>query len=280
MTKELILQDERALPALEMAQRYSVADILPETFRKKPENCLIAINFARRIGIEPFTVMQNMHIVRNRPALSAQFAISLVNTCGRFSPLRWKYFGTPGAADRGCIAYATQLDTGEVLEGTAVTLKMAKEEAWGSKWKTMPDQMLAYRSASFWARLYAPELMNGLQTIEEAEEVEYREVRPASIPGMDIALPKPNPAPIASTTEKLRDKFAELGITEATICARYEVEGLEGLTEENISELRKTYLDLSSKKKTLSADDFATAVQNAFAPLDETESDYVEIIEE
>src|SRR6185312_13594401 len=41
----------------------------------------------------------------------------------------------------------------------------------GSKWKTMPQQMLQYRAASFLVRAFAPELSMGLQTADELQDV-------------------------------------------------------------------------------------------------------------
>ena len=52
---------------------------------------------------------------------------------------------------------------------------MAKAEGWlqkqGSKWQTMPDLMLRYRAAAFFARQYAPELTMGMHTAEEVADV-------------------------------------------------------------------------------------------------------------
>jgi hypothetical protein len=52
---------------------------------------------------------------------------------------------------------------------------MAKAEGWyhrlGSKWKTMPELMLCYRSATLFTRLYAPEITMGIQTTEEVVEM-------------------------------------------------------------------------------------------------------------
>ena len=39
------------------------------------------------------------------------------------------------------------------------------------KWKTMPEQMLAYRAAAFFARLYCPEVLMGCQVEGEAEDI-------------------------------------------------------------------------------------------------------------
>jgi hypothetical protein len=52
---------------------------------------------------------------------------------------------------------------------------MAKAEGWysknGSKWQTMPDQMLRYRAASFFVRSYAPELSLGIHTEHEVADI-------------------------------------------------------------------------------------------------------------
>jgi len=58
--------------------------------------------------------------------------------------------------------------TGERLEGAPVIIEIAKKEGWysrnGSKWQTMPGQMLMYRAASWFIRVYAPELAMGMHT--------------------------------------------------------------------------------------------------------------------
>ena len=46
----------------------------------------------------------------------------------------------------------------------------------GSKWKSMPSQMLRYRAAAFWQRVYCPEISMGLITKEEAEDIQDAEI--------------------------------------------------------------------------------------------------------
>jgi hypothetical protein len=52
---------------------------------------------------------------------------------------------------------------------------MAVNEGWygknGSKWQSMPDLMLRYRSAAFFGRIYAPELLMGLPSSEESRDI-------------------------------------------------------------------------------------------------------------
>jgi hypothetical protein len=119
-------------------------------------------------------VMQNLYVVHDRPGWSAQFLIATFNSCGRFSAIRYRFEGTEGKDDWGCVAMATELATGDVIQGTKITLAMAKKEGWstknGSKWQTMPEQMMRYRAATFLIRATAPEIGMGLMTKEELDD--------------------------------------------------------------------------------------------------------------
>ena len=172
---EVSMYNARGLQAMmSLAENLSKATIIPETFQGKPANILIALNMAQRMGADPLMVMQNMYIVYGNPSWSSKFLISCFNTCGRFSSIKYEFFGTPGSDDYGCRAWATEYATGERVQGIDVTIKMAKDEGWygkkGSKWQTMPQLMLQYRAATFLIRTVAPEISMGLQTAEELED--------------------------------------------------------------------------------------------------------------
>lgn len=117
-------------------------------------------------------VMQNLHVIHGRPSWSSTFIISALNSCGRFSPLRFEMNGE--GDKRTCKAWATD-KTGERLEGPEISIDMAKAEGWygknGSKWKSMPELMLRYRAAAFFGRLYAPDVLNGMHAAEEVQDI-------------------------------------------------------------------------------------------------------------
>lgn len=157
-----------------MAMALCSSDLVPEQYRGKDKigNALIALEMSQRIGASPLAVMQNLNIIHGRPAWSSSFIIAALNTCGRFSPLRFRVEGTGESAI--CIAWAYDRSGGEILEGPQASIAMAKAEGWfqknGSKWKTMPDLMLRYRAAAFFGRLYAPDVLNGMHTADEVED--------------------------------------------------------------------------------------------------------------
>ena len=159
--------------AQRMAKLLSLSQLVPKEYQNNLPNSVIALEISQRIGASPMAVMQNLYIVHGKPGWSAQFIIATINGCGKFSPLRYRLEGE--GDNRSCVAYAIEKETGEILEGPAVTIKMSKAEGWfqknGSKWQTMPELMLRYRSASFFGKLYTPEILMGMQTAEELHDI-------------------------------------------------------------------------------------------------------------
>lgn len=149
-------------------------DIVPSTFKKR-ENCLIALDIANRTGMQPLTVMQNLYIVQGKPSWSGQMCIALINMSGRFTPLEFQFVGEVGTDSHGCFAYATRLDNGKQYCSDIVTIAMAKKEGWysksGSKWQSMPIQMMMYRAGAFFGRVHCPDILMGLPLADEMNDI-------------------------------------------------------------------------------------------------------------
>jgi hypothetical protein len=155
--------------AQRVAKMLSTSSLVPEHFRQNLGNCVIALNYADRIKADPFMVMQNMYVVHGKPGIEGKLVIALINQCGRFEPLEFDENA------QSCTAYAKEIKSGKVLKGPTVNMAMVKAEGWldktGSKWKTMPQIMFRYRAATFFARTYCPEVLLGMQTVEELEDI-------------------------------------------------------------------------------------------------------------
>lgn len=183
-----------------VAQLFASSQLVPQAFQGNLPNCVIALDMAARMGASPFAVIQNLNIIHGRPSFSSQYLIAAVNSCGRFLPIR---FHVEGEGDgKSCIAWTIEKAVAReftallgklvtlpsaraqaevpFIEGPPVSIEMARAEGWlgknGSKWKTMPDLMLRYRAAAFFARLYAPELTMGIRPTEEVIDVEGEDI--------------------------------------------------------------------------------------------------------
>ena len=170
--------DGQALKKLSSnAQVLSKSQLLPERFRNKPEDVMLLMDLAARMKVPLFALAKAMYVVHGEIGLSGQFCISLINACGRFSAFTPVYVGEPDSPDYGCYGVATRLSDGVICKSTTITIQMAQNEGWmrNSKWKTMTDQMLAYRAAAFFARVYCPDVLCGLQTTDEITDVRGEE---------------------------------------------------------------------------------------------------------
>lgn len=157
------------------ASALAASDFMPKDFKGNVAKCIIALELSERIGATPIAVAQNMYEVYGKPSWSSSFIVSAINSCGKFPRgLRFEKTGEPGTAERTCYAFAID-EYGDRVEGPPASMKMAKDEGWlgknGSKWVTMPELMLMYRAATFFGRLYAPEIMNGMHTSEEVYDI-------------------------------------------------------------------------------------------------------------
>lgn len=184
---------------LKMAEGLSKTELVPNSYKNKPEACLIALDIARQIGCKnPLFVMQNLYVVQGKPSWSGQYCTAIVRA--NFSNVQVKWCGDKDGPieQKGCRVIATDKNGNECI-GSKVTMEMAKKEGWlnknGSKWQTMPEQMLQYRAFTFFARIYCPEKLLGLTA--EDEEADIRQER-------------------SSNAEKLEEKLSDIAKLENT----------------------------------------------------------------
>lgn len=245
--------------------------LVPEQYRGAEglPNAVIAIELANRMGLSPLMVMQNLYVISGRPAWSSAFIVAAINSTGRYSPLQFRMTGERGKDSWGCVARARYLATGDEIEGPEVTIGMAKAEGWlsrkGSKWQTMPEVMLRYRAASFFGRLYAPEVLMGVRPLDEYEDIAANEAqreaerrqqrqeangKPAAAPAAAPAAPAPALAASPTPIERLRAELLRTGIAGDELdrlIGRYGAQSLEDLEPLQVEVLLLELRDLESR---------------------------------
>ncbi len=165
----------------DIGKMFASSQLVPQNYQGKPMDCTIAVDMANRMGISPMMVMQNLYVVKGKPQWSGQACMSLIRGSSDFKNVRPIYTGERNTDSWGCYIRAEDKVTGETVTGTEVTIAMAKAEGWyskkdkygneTSKWQTMPEQMLAYRAAAFFARVYIPNALMGVAVEGEVEDI-------------------------------------------------------------------------------------------------------------
>lgn len=232
--------------AFEFAQRqaklWSSSTLVPEIYRGPAgiANCMIAMNLAKRLKVDPLTVMQSMAPIHGKPSWAANFVLALINNSGNYAPIRYKttdlgkktvdytywegqgpnrkkQIGKIEINDKSVRIVTTDRE-GNDIEGPEVTIAMAVKDGWymrpESKWQTMPELMLRYRAIAFFARTQAPELLVGLPVEGEVEDFgrtdEYKlsTPRPTLTPAPEVSAVLTTP--IVTTVEEVNpDLFNE-----------------------------------------------------------------------
>lgn len=172
-----LLQNTKMLNLIsKLANMYASSSLVPDTYKGNPNNCFVALELAARMNVSPVLVMQNLYIVQGKPSWAGQACKALIDGCGKFKNSEYVMRGSVEDGTLSCYLQAVNVKTGKLVKGTEVSLKMALDEGWmnknGSKWKTMPEQMLKYRAAAFFARTECPEVLMGFQTADEIEDVQ------------------------------------------------------------------------------------------------------------
>lgn len=168
-----MMTDAQRGPAIfRLAETMAGSQLIPPHLRGKVDDVFVALAMADQMGENPVVVMQNIYVVSGRAGWSAAYMIARANTSGVFrGRINWRVTGKGDALS--VTAFATLADSGEVVEMTT-DMAMAVAETWtkNAKYKSMPEVMLRYRSATLLIRMFAADVMLGMRTDVELETMD------------------------------------------------------------------------------------------------------------
>lgn len=173
---------------------------VPAHFRNNPADCMAVTMQAVQWGMLPLSVMQKTHIINGVMGYEAQLVSAVINSSGLITErFRFEWFGpwenivgkfsikqgdkgeyrVPGwklADEAGCGVRVWATIAGE-NEPRVLDLLLAQARTRNSGlWADDPKQQLAYLAQKKWARLHAPDVIMGVYTPDELEEIPRSEV--------------------------------------------------------------------------------------------------------
>lgn len=163
--------------AMELAKLMSAGLAVPPHLRGKPADCLAVLMQSARWGLDPFAVASKSYFVNDRMAYEAQLVIAVLNTSGVLKgrlDIQWDRTET----DLICTVTGTlKADTRpkQVQQGMA-SIKVKNSPLWTAA----PQQQLGYYTSRMWARLFAPEVLLGVYTVDEIQDMGVDNARDAA----------------------------------------------------------------------------------------------------
>lgn len=153
---------------LRAAEVMAQADMLPDRFKGKPANVLVAREIAQAMGESPWVTMSELYFVGNVPTFSAKYMRSRVRAAGHV--LRERF--DPSTMTATCTI--VRHDDPDYEHTVTWDMKKANAHGLGDKghWKKNPELMLKNRAVSECVRMACNEVMGGVDyTPDEAEHM-------------------------------------------------------------------------------------------------------------
>lgn len=185
MTTEVARYDIGSLPEqMEFAKAVSTGDLLPQAYRGKPANVMIAVGLGASMGLSPMEALYRIDVIQGKPTASAELIASNVRKAGH--TLRLEVNQEPPAA-RCVIVRADDPDFEHVV---VRDVAWAQKMGLGSKdnYKKQPATMLGWRALTACARQACPEALYGVQyTPDEARDIPAEKAEATRVSVADFA---------------------------------------------------------------------------------------------
>ena len=181
-----------------LANRLQRTDFVPDALKGKPEAIMAAMLTGAELDIPPMQALKSIHVVKGRPALSAELMRALVLRAGH------ELWFEEKSATRVIAAGSRKGSTRE--SRVTWTHDQARNAGLLGKdnWKHYPEAMLTARATSQLCRDIFPDVLAGLgHSFEELQDGDFDDDPP---PAPDVSSPPP--APAARKTAKATRRVA------------------------------------------------------------------------
>jgi len=237
--------------AMRLAEMMAKSDLVPNDYRGKPGNCIIAMQMGAELGLAPMQAIQNIAVINGRPAVWGDALLGLVRGSGLLESIN------EDASDTVAVCTVKRVGCARVIR--EFTIEDAKRAGLAGKqgpWQQYPKRMLQMRARAFALRDAFPDVLKGLYMAEEAIDIpQERDVAPQAeekaTAGIErvkqkLAQSAKPKAEIEVVVDEAKQSVAE------TIKSRIEaatsieqlysaIDGIDECTDEEKKELRSFY---------------------------------------
>lgn len=184
---DIMMNDEAMNRLMSLAKVMSTTKItIPKHLQGNEGDCLAVVMQAALLGMNPFAVAQKTHVINGVLGYEAQFVNAVIITRAPVKDrLNFEWFGDfskingkeSKSAEHGVKVWATMRgeDVPRVLELTMAQVGPVRNSP---LWVADPRQQLAYLAIKRWSRLYCPDVILGVNSVDDLEEPPVVDVTP------------------------------------------------------------------------------------------------------
>lgn len=220
------------------AKAMAVSNLLPVTYQNHPENVLVALAQGQALGIAPIQAMNQINVIKGKPALSADLIAALVRRAGH----RLRVEGDDTYAQ---VTIIRADDPDYIPKPVRWDMERAKRAGLlgNPSWQKYPAAMLRARAISEAARAWANDALYGF--IYTPEEIDSSWVpdsdpdtgEPVQATQQEQAPPQSQPAPQPQLLNQTQIEGIQAGMSELGLTAVKAAEGIRYYTKGRTSKL-------------------------------------------
>lgn len=158
--------------AMRAAEVMSKSGLVPQDFKGKPANILVAMQWGSELGLSPMQSMQAVAVINNKPCMYGDALLALVRADDRCVGVEETIAGKGDDRAATCVVKRQHAANIETISRTFDVIDAKKAHLWNKNgpWAQYPDRMLAMRARGFALRDAFPDVLRGIITTEEAAD--------------------------------------------------------------------------------------------------------------
>ena len=170
---------------IKLSEIFSKSAMVPKDYQGKPNNCFVAIEWGREIGLAPLQALQNIAVINGKPSVYGDELLAMVRADDRCRGVTERITGK--GDDRVAICEILRAHVDGSIE--KVTRQFSVNDAkqarlWGKAgpWQQYSERMLQHRARGNCIRDAFPDVIKGLITYEEAQDIPINSVKAVQAP--------------------------------------------------------------------------------------------------
>lgn len=187
--------------AMNLAKMVASSDLAPKDYKGKPANVFVAMQMGHELGLSPMQSIQNIAVINGRPSVWGDALLALCQAHPSFIDLI--------ETDDGTTATATLKRRGRADLTRTFSVDDAKRAGLLGKqgpWSSYPARMRQMRARGFCLRDGMADVLRGLSSAEEQEDIVHAEVIPSAAVDVTPQASEPAKSAVEKTKAAVRAK--------------------------------------------------------------------------
>lgn len=207
--KELLPAPTNFEEAMKMADIMSGSQLIPKNFQGRPQDVVVAMMWSHTLGIPTVQGLQYIAVINGKPSMYGDGLLAVAMASGQMADFKETFVGGNTEDDLAAICTVKRKGLESPIIGQFSVADAKRAGLWGKMgpWKQYPKRMLKMRARAFALRDAFPDVLSGMSSGEEQEDIIIGEHAEQSNP----------PAADEKSTRKMPRRKKAAAADEATV---------------------------------------------------------------